>query len=295
MWLALLGSALIGAIAWEVFNDLFHPGGTGALSDWVGRAFFNGLKRVPRVFPLAGPLALVTVIGLWIAGLVVGFALIYVHAFPADFRTSTGTVPPASSRVLAVLYFSFETLITLGYGDVVPHSKLARFAAGVEGLVGFGLLTASVSWIVLLYPALSRMRVLARGVSHLVDAEHDTGIRLASIGSDVTLSGLAEAVTHARIDLVYFPIVYYFASNDPRAAIATWVRELVRFADEAGRPDCPDQVRLAAKTLDVALNEFAGIVNERFLHTASDNRRVIFEALAADQLSARQPASAAAA
>ncbi len=181
VWLV-LGYALIAAIVWEVFNDLFHPGGTGAISDWIGREFFNGFKRVPRMLTLAGPAALITVIALWITGLVVGFALVYLHAYPADFRTSTGTVPPASSKVLAVLYFSFETLITLGYGDVVPQGKVARFAAGVEGLIGFGLLTASVSAIVLLYPALSRMRLLARGVSHIVDAEKQTGIRLADTG-----------------------------------------------------------------------------------------------------------------
>jgi len=281
---ALIGALLIGAVAWEVFNDLFHPAGTGALSDAIGRTFFGLFKRRPRSLPLAGPLALFTVIGLWVAGLVVGFALVYLHAYPAGFRTSTGAVPQASSRVLNVLYFSFETLITLGYGDVVPQSNLTRLAAGLEGLIGFGLLTASVSWIVLLYPALSRMRLLARGVSHLVDAERKTAIRLAATGSEIVLSGLARDVARARIDLVHFPIIYYFASNDPKASIAMWIGDLVRFADEAGQPDRPEHVRLTAGTLDVALHEFAAILDERFLHTESRNRAVIFDALSADHI-----------
>lgn len=166
----------------------------------------------------------------------------------------------------------------------MPHSKLTRLAAGLEGLIGFGLLTASVSWIVLLYPALSRMRLLARGVSHLVHAERQTAIRLAATGSELVLSSLARDVAHARIDLVHFPIVYYFASNDPKASIAMWIRDVVRFADEAGQPDRPGHVRLAARTLDVALHEFAAIVDERFLHTKSRNRAVIFDALSADHI-----------
>jgi hypothetical protein len=282
-----LGLVLIGAIGWEVFNDLFHPGGSGALSDWLARAFFNGFKRFPRVLGLAGPLALVSVIALWVAGLVFGFALVYFDAYPAGFRTSTGTVPPASAAFLAVLHFSFETLITLGYGDIVPRSWLVRFVASTEGLVGFGLLTASVSSIVLLYPALARMRLLARGVSHIVDAESLSGIPLAGTGSDVTLSSLAREVTRARIDLIHFPIVYFFASNDVKARIAMWVHDLVRFVNEGTQPGRPEHVRFAATALDGALNDFANIVDARFLHTGSRDRKVIFDALAKDHLVGR--------
>lgn len=281
LW-AIVGLLLIAAIVWEVFNDLFRPGGTGALSDWVGRRLFELCKRAPRTLPLAGPTALVTVIALWIGGLVVGFALLYHSAYPAAFRTSTGAVPAGSSKLLSSLYFSFETLTTLGYGDIVPQSGLIRLLANIEGLVGFGLLTASVSSIVLLYPALARMRLLARGVAHIVDAERASGISLAATQSDVILSSLARDVTRARIDLVHFPLVYYFVSEDPKAAVPTWVRELVRLAGEARQPDRPGNVRLAGDMLDRSLHDFAAILEGRFLHTRSHNREIIFEALAAD-------------
>jgi hypothetical protein len=279
-----IGVLLIVAIVWEVFNDLFHPGGTAALSDWIARAMFDAFKRVPRLLPLAGPSALITVIALWVAGLMLGFALLYLDMYPSSFRTSTAAIPPGGSPFLSALYFSFETLITLGYGDIVPRSWPSRFVASTEALVGFGLLTASVSSIVLIYPALARMRLLARGVSHLVEAERESGIALADTGSDVTLSSLARDVAHARIDLIHFPIVYYFVSNDARASVATWTSALARFASDAQRPDRPEHVRFAARTLDRALDEFARLVDDRFLHTASRDRKVVFDALASDQL-----------
>jgi len=281
---AFVGLLLVGAVAWQVFSDLFHPAGTAALSDWVGRVVFNNFKRFPRSLPLAGPVALVTQIALWVAGLVLGFAFLYLYAYPGDFRTSTSEVPADSSRFLAVLYFSFETLITLGYGDVVPHSMVTRVVSATEGLIGFAILTASVSSIVLLYAALARMRLLARGVFHLVEAERACGTSVASTGSDVILSSLARDVTRARIDLVHFPIVYYFASHDPNASVARWLGDLVRFAREAGSPERSPRVRFAAKALDGALHDFAAIVEERFLHTRSDNRDIIFDALRRDQL-----------
>lgn len=36
----------------------------------------------------------------------------------------------------ALLYFSFTTLTTMGYGDIVPVNAFAMFAANLEGVVG---------------------------------------------------------------------------------------------------------------------------------------------------------------
>jgi hypothetical protein len=284
---AALGAILVGGILWEVFNDLFHPARTGALSDWVGRHLFSAMKLHPRLLPVAGPLAVVTVIATWVASLVVGFGLLYLPAYPAEFRTSTGTVAPDGSRLASALYFSFETLITLGYGDLVPHSAMTRLLATLEALVGFGLLTASVSSIVLLYPALSRMRLLARGAEHLVNAEGTAGVAVADSGSDVVLNGLARDVTNARIDLVHFPIVYFFAANDPKASVANWLTHLVRFASEAQSPGRPDHVRLAGAALDKALTDLADLLDQRFLHTRSGSRERIFDLFARDHLLGR--------
>jgi ion channel len=285
--LALAGLALTAIILSEVFSDLFRPSGTGALSDWLGRRLFTLLKRWPRRLPLAGPVVLVTVIGTWVAGLVIGFSLMYYLAYPADFRTSTGSIPAGSSRFSSVLYFSFETLVTLGYGDLVPQTPLMRTVSTIEALVGFGLLTASVSSIVLLYPALSRMRLLARGMSHLVAAEKQLGLLVVDSGSDVVLNSLARDVTHARIDLMHFPIVYYFAVSDRPAAIATWMRDLTRLAIDGRSPGRPEHVRLASAALDAALHDFADILERRFLHTHSQDRQQIFESFARDHLVSR--------
>jgi hypothetical protein len=36
----------------------------------------------------------------------------------------------------AVLYFSFATLTTLGYGDIVPTSPISRMLASIEAITG---------------------------------------------------------------------------------------------------------------------------------------------------------------
>ena len=121
-------------------------------------------------------------------------------------------------------------------------------------------------------------------MTQYVDAERQSGISLAATDSDVIISSLARDVTHARIDLVHFALMYYFASGDPRAGVPMWVGDLVRLASDACEPSRPDHVRLAGNALDRALHDFAAIVDARFLHTGSHDRDRIFQALATDHV-----------
>ncbi len=72
---------------------------------------------------------------------------------PAAFYS---TLPGNAAPVLrigqggkaAVLYFSFSTLTTLGYGDIVPVSPLARMLTSVEAITGQLYLTVLVARLV---------------------------------------------------------------------------------------------------------------------------------------------------
>jgi hypothetical protein len=63
--------------------------------------------------------------------------------------------------VLDALYLSTVAMSTLGFGDIVPVDGWLRLVVPVQALVGFLLLTAAVSWVLQVYPAPARRRVLA--------------------------------------------------------------------------------------------------------------------------------------
>ena len=67
-------------------------------------------------------------------------------------QISPGSFAPAGnfSRMSAI-YFSFVTLATLGYGDIVPRSDVARGLAIVEGVGGQLFLAVLVARLVSLY------------------------------------------------------------------------------------------------------------------------------------------------
>jgi len=278
------GIVVLVVVLWQVFQDLFHPGGSAAISHWIGRGIFNLLRRRPQYLPLAGPLAVAALIAAWIFLLAVGFALIYYGSFPQDFQTSTGVTPPASHRAFSVFYFSFETLITLGYGDLTPSAPWMRVAANVEALVGFGLLTASVSLLVLIYPAIARTRLLARLVSNAVAAERRTGISPAGSGTDGLLSRFADDVTRTSIDLSHFPVIYFFTTRDSGALLASSIGALVRWSREGLGHDKPPPVRAAAAALDHALTHLADLLIDRFLSAPRGDREAAFRAFANDHL-----------
>jgi Ion channel len=59
------------------------------------------------------------------------------------------TVPPSKyARVLEMRYFSFMTLTTVGYGDIVPHASASRTLAALEGVTGQIYLTVLVARLV---------------------------------------------------------------------------------------------------------------------------------------------------
>jgi hypothetical protein len=70
-----------------------------------------------------------------LAGLMFGVAYHAMESvWPGSLRLTSGELAPASPSLVTAIYFSFVTLATLGYGDIVPLSPLARAAAMLEAV-----------------------------------------------------------------------------------------------------------------------------------------------------------------
>ena len=61
-----------------------------------------------------------------------------------------------SLQVIDLLYFSFSTLTTTGFGDIVPLSRPARTAVMLEGIVGQLFLAILIARLVGVYPQQQR-------------------------------------------------------------------------------------------------------------------------------------------
>ena len=82
-----------------------------------------------------------------LAGIFLGlFYWVVEQLWPSTFATATGEFSRTGG-----IYFSFVTLATLGYGDIVPRSDLARGLAVVEGIGGQLFLAVLVARLVSSY------------------------------------------------------------------------------------------------------------------------------------------------
>jgi hypothetical protein len=100
-----------------------------------------------------GPLSLLLLIGVWAIGLVFGFGLM-------QYGTGSALVGGGSyPGFWTDIYLSGTTFFTLGLGDVVPRSGLARALVVAEGGFGFGFLAAIIGYLPFIYSSFSQREV----------------------------------------------------------------------------------------------------------------------------------------
>jgi hypothetical protein len=100
-----------------------------------------------------GPLSLIFLLILWASGLIFGFALLQ-YGVGEHFRLSG-----ESLTFGLLIYHSGETFFTLGYGDIIPDSGLARVLAVIESGLGFGFLGVVIGYLPTIYSSFSRREI----------------------------------------------------------------------------------------------------------------------------------------
>jgi hypothetical protein len=93
----------------------------------VGRAVFA--RGVVDAHRIAGAVALYLNVGL-------AFAATYMLLSDLSPEAFAGLTPDRTARFDDMTHFSLTTLTTLGYGDILPRSALARSLADLEALIG---------------------------------------------------------------------------------------------------------------------------------------------------------------
>ena len=206
--------------------------------------------------------------------------MIYFAQMPNGFAYGSELNPAHRNNLLDSLYVSLVTISTLGFGDIVPTSPFLRAIVPLEALFGFMLLTAAVSWVLQIYPALHRRRVLALQLSTLREARRaDPTLGIDSIPTDF-LTGLAAAVVEARNDFTQYGATYYFRDLEADASLAASLEYATALAAEASASKHP-QTRLAGALIAAAVDSLADLLNQEFLRFDGDTAAVI-KAYAAD-------------
>jgi len=176
-----------------------------------------------------GPISLLFLVGVWAIGLVLSFGLMQYGAGSA--LNVTGQSP----GLLTDLYLSGTTFFTLGLGDVVPRSSLARFLVVAEAGFGFGFLAAVIGYLPFIYGAFAEREV---NIS-LLDSRAGTPPTAGELLRRHSFTSGYEALRHLFKDWelwsaqlmeshLSYPVLAYFRSQHDNQS---WIAALTAILD----------------------------------------------------------------
>lgn len=265
----LLGIAVVALTLRDIFDVLFHPLGRGMIARHVVRlvsAAAHAATGTRTIGLLAGPLSYVAVVATWAGLLALGWALVFMPQLPGGFSFDPGLDPAQHSGFFDALYVSLVNLTSLGYGDISPQAPLLRVLGPVETLFGLGLLTASISWLISIYNAISRRDSFAHEVHLTKEAEERLGTKLADADPELLermLASFTEQLIATRRDLIHFPITHYFRTEDEERALSGLLPFLSSLVQEASAEGRPHALKVRAGMLGMAIDDFAETLRVR--------------------------------
>ena len=111
------------------------------------------LKRQQNFLGYFGPLSLIMLLAFWAASLILGFALLQ---YGIGGHEQLSHEPITFGRII---YHSGQTFFTLGYGDILPTSSLARALSVLEAGMGFAFLGVVIGYLPVVYGSFSRREI----------------------------------------------------------------------------------------------------------------------------------------
>ena len=287
----IVGSLLIVAALFDVFQTLFHPIG-GAITDWLSCGLWRISRRLAMAFPRSvtyiGPTIFGLIVFCWFFFVALGFALIYRPHMQAEFALAPGLDPARHHGFMDAMNVSLGALVTLG-GDFNPKTKVLRLLMGMEGVLGFGLLTAGVSWLLSIYPVLELRRSFAQKVFLLREAHRKTGVSPLQLEPEQSFQILFDAateLTRLRNTLAQFPVSYYFHPGEDQSSLAVIIDYLTELSHQAIDSANPS-AKLAGTMLKNSLRDYLALVADDFLHIRAANVVEIRHAYVEDQMAKR--------
>src|SRR6266851_5142956 len=169
-WLGgLAGAVLLALVLWDAFETIILPRRVSGRirltrlfyrSTWIPwRATARALsgRRRDVFLSIFGPLSLILLLALWAVGSVLSFGLLQWAAGSA--MKVVGDGGGAAPGFWSDVYMSGTTFFTLGLGDVVPRTALAKTLTVIEAGTGFAFLAAVIGYFPVIYQAFSRREV----------------------------------------------------------------------------------------------------------------------------------------
>lgn len=219
-----LGGGLLALVFYDIYATILrasrHP---GPISENLNRTFWWIATRITknlsrrwrhRVLTGIGPLLLPVLIALLILFLVMGFSLLYLPHLETEFKIGA---EGQTSNLFEAVYFSGITLLTIGFGDIVPLSGATRLLVLLEGASGVSVISLGVTYLLTVSGALERKRAVTLAFYHQAGRGADVPSFITDHFARGKFYDLTDTLKTATRDLqellethLEHPVIHYF-------------------------------------------------------------------------------------
>jgi voltage-gated potassium channel Kch len=229
-----VGAVLVLLLVTDVFQSVLLPRAPTfryRISAQASRAVWPHVRRYANArygdpvkreefLGIYAPLALLGFIVIWVGGLVVGFAAIFY-----GLREQVRGVENYGDA----LYFSGTTLLTIGFGDIVPAHGPARFVSLLAGASGLGVVAVTTAFLFQLFGSFQQREVFVVALSSRAGSP-PSGVTLLETYARLHVADGLGPLFESGIDwtaalleshLAYPVLGYFRSSHDNESWVAT--------------------------------------------------------------------------
>lgn len=202
------------------------------------------------------PFLLVVLLVFWVGSLVVGYGCVF-------YALRSGLKPAPDFG--AAIYFAGTSLLTVGFGDIVPVNPLTRYISIVAGASGFGIVAILTTFLFAIFGAYQSREAFVVTLSNRAGAP-PSGVELIEVHARMhSLDGLTATLRESQLwlaavletHLAYPTLTYFRSTHDD----ISWVGALGAILDAS---------TIAITTVDIPNRAEAKFANRLGRHFVSD-------------------------
>ena len=281
VWSTIVGAAIIFTILLDAFETIVLPRrvqrgfrltalfyrNTWRL--WAHAAqYIHKASRRENFLGYFGPLSLIVLLGLWLIGLIFGFAFVQhglgEHLQAGNEKITFGTL----------LYHSGETFFTLGYGDITPNNAAARALAVMEAGMGFAFLGVVIGYLPVIYAAFSTREIEISLLDARAGSPPSAAEFLGRLGccpEQTVLDDIFRDWERWCADLlsthISYPVLVFFRSqhsNQSWLSALTSILDITSLVTAGVKGIYPDQAKLTFAMARHAVVDLSQIINAQY-------------------------------
>jgi hypothetical protein len=236
------GSAYISRWGWAAWR-------------WFGHAAIRNETREDFLGTYA-PLLLIFLLIFWVGSLILGYGCVF-YALRDGLRPVPGFA--------GAIYFAGTSLLTIGFGDIVPSNPLTRILSIATGASGFGIVAILTTFLFAIFGAYQNREAFVVAFSNRAGAP-PSGVELIEIHARMhDIDGLTHTLREAQAWMaavlethLAYPVLNYFRSTHDEIS---WVGALGAILDAS---------TIVITTIDVPAKAEAKFVNRLGRHFVND-------------------------